>query len=42
MKNRNPLEVEWLKAIRKLNSSWSRLRLSNEDEQKIIEIAKKL
>lgn len=35
-------EYEWIKAVGKLQSRMSRLRLSNEDEQIIIKIANKL
>lgn len=33
---------EWLAAIIKLNSDWSRVRLSNEDVETILKIAAKL
>jgi ADP-heptose:LPS heptosyltransferase len=35
-------EEEWLKAIKKLHSRMARLRLSNEDEEIIKQIANKL
>lgn len=33
---------EWLAAIIKLNSDWSRVRLSNEDVETVLKIAAKL
>ena len=35
-------ESEWLSAIVKLNSDWSRVRLSNEDVETVLKIAAKL
>ena len=40
--NRGLGASEWLAAIIKLNSDWSRVRLSNEDVETIIKITAKL
>lgn len=40
--NRGLGESEWLAAIVKLNSDWSRVRLSNEDVETVLKIAAKL
>lgn len=40
--NRGLGASEWLAAIIKLNSDWSRVRLSNEDVETILKIAAKL
>ena len=40
--NRELGASEWLAAIIKLNSDWSRVRLSNEDVETVLKIAAKL
>ena len=42
MRNTNPMDEQWLKAIKKLYSKMSRLRLSQEDEEIILKITNKL
>jgi len=41
-RDRNILDDEWYKAIKKLLEGYSRLRLSKEDEDLIIKITNKL
>jgi len=42
MEGKNIMDEEWLKAVKKLYSHLARLRLSNEDEEIIKQIANKL
>jgi hypothetical protein len=42
MEGKNIMDEEWLNAVKKLYSRLARLRLSNEDEEIIKQIANKL
>jgi len=41
-KERNPMDKEWHEIVKKLMSSYARLRLTAEDEETIKKIANKL
>jgi len=42
MEDKNALDYEWEKIVNKLLEGYSRLRLSKEDEETIIQISNKL